>query len=286
MASITIDLQAFMADNDPGSARSRFEVLNQRHLRFTPLEVGPYPAQTWSLDDASLIGHGSIADDHLQMIFCISLSLQAWLFLHSPIIVSRISSLTIEPRPQVSGVTLGMSGYVITVDEDSFAAAAAGLGRGLTMGGDRGKMVRGAIRAYWDAVQSVRLRPRFLNLWAALELVINATGKRARGPELDRKISRATHISPKKNIAPLRELNNKLKHGKARPAAAMEEPVLFVGSESSRLKRLVDRAFAQRLGFSLSPSYENILARKMAAVLPGGNQPASTGALSTKKLDS
>lgn len=110
MASIAVDLQAFMADNDPGSARSGFEVLNQRHLGFTPLDEGPYPAQTWSLDDASLIGHGSIADDHLQMIFCISLSLQAWLFLHSPIIVSRVSSPTIEPGPQVSAVTLGMSG--------------------------------------------------------------------------------------------------------------------------------------------------------------------------------
>lgn len=269
-----------MADNDPGSARSGFEVLNQRHLTFTPLDEGPYPAQTWSLDDAALIGHGSVADDHLQMIFCISLSLQAWLFLHSPIIVSRVSSPSIEPGPQVSAVTLGMSGYVVRIDEQSLYAAASGLCRGLLMTGDKGKMMRAAINAYWDAVQSVRLRPRFLNLWAALELSINATGERPRGPKFDNKISRATHVSPKKHIAPLRQLNNKLKHGKRG-----EEPVRFVGSESSRLKRLVDRAFAHRLGFALSPTYENILARKMTAVLPGGNQPASTGALTTKKLD-
>ncbi len=202
MASIAVDLQAFMADNDPGSARSGFEVLNQRHLRLTRLEEGPYPAQTWNLDDASLIGHGSIADGDLEMIFCIALSLQAWLFLHSPILVSRVSRARIEPSPQVGNITLGMSGYVVRIDEQSLYAAASGLCRGLRMTGDKGKMMRAAINAYWDAVQSVRLRPRFLNLWAALELSINATGERLRDPNWTRRFPELRTLARRRTLLP------------------------------------------------------------------------------------
>lgn len=283
MQKISVELQAFMVDNDPSWAKAEFRLVNQRHLRVAPLaEDAPFPVHKWSLDDDTLVGHGSIEERDLLKVFSISLSLQAWLFVHSPVIISRVTTPRFEPPPEVADATIGMSGYVITVDEDSFNAAAAGLRYALRLRGETGKMLRTSINAYWDAVQSVRTRPRFLNFWAALEVAVNAKGKSDRGEELDKKIFKATGISAQ-TVKPLRVMNNRLKHGSATRSHAVEEPALFLGSESSTLKRLCDSALAKRLGFALSPHYDDHLGRNMAVNL-SANQPASSGRLEANRL--
>lgn len=288
MQKISVELQAFMVDNDPSWAKSEFRVVNQRHLEVAPLsEDAPFPVHKWSLDDAALVGRRSIEDRDLLKVFSISLSLQAWLFVHSPVIISRVTTPRFEPEPEVRDATIGMSGYSITVDEDSFNAAAAGLTYALGLGGARGMMFRTSINAYWDAVQSVRTRPRFLNFWAAVEVAVNALGPEVKlrpGKYLDERISKATGISAQA-IKPLRELNNRRKHGRASHIHAVEEPAMFVGTESSTLKRLCDKALAERFGFALSPHYDDHLGRNIAVTLPGGNQPAPSGHLEARKLE-
>ncbi len=261
MTRVTVELQAFMVDNDPGWAKTEFRLVNQRHLSFSALrEDTPFPVHVWTTDDASLVGYGSIDDRDVLKVFSIALSLQAWLFVHSNVIVSRQTSLQVEPAPVVGGVAIGMSGYAITVDEDSFNAAATGLSNALGLAGDWGMLMRTSINAYWDAVRSVQTRPRFLNFWAALEVAVNAEGNPKTGLDLDKKVSGATGVSAGA-VEPLRELNNRLKHGRASFSHAVEEPALFLGSESSTLKRMCDHALASRLGFALSPTYEQHLAR-------------------------
>lgn len=258
MTIVEFRLQAFMVDNDPGYTKARLRLVNAGHLRRASVERrAPQPTYVWTLDDASIIGYPDIGEREAAKVFSIALSVQSWRFLHSPVILRRVSSLRIKPSPQVSSPTIGMTSPLVRVDERSFIQAARELKKVLAMRGTRGKIMRAALNAYWDALFSARTRSRFLSLWAAFELALNAdrpSGKELSGGDLDMAAARITTLGPQ-DIQALRKLNNRLKHARSlRTYGAESAP--FVGRESGTLKRLVDQSFAARLGFSLSPTYD------------------------------
>ena len=217
LTSAKFQLQAFMVDNDAGE-RSRTEVpielVNSRSLHLTPAgQVAPQSTYDWTLDDARMIGFPGIGERKAEKVFAIALSVQAWRFLHSPVIVSTVSLLHIVRRGRVRTGLVGASlrSPPNTIDENSFIEAAKGLKTAWTMDESRGKIMREAMNSYWDALHSVHVRSRFLSLWAALERAVNDDGVTRTGHKFDTHAASITSFSPG-DIKPLRNLNSWLKH--------------------------------------------------------------------------
>jgi len=258
--SAEFQLQAFMVDNDAGE-RSRTEVpielVNSRSLHLTPAcQVAPQSTYVWTLDDARMIGFPDIDERKAAKVFAIALSVQAWRFLHSPVILSTVSLLHIirGGRVRTGGVGSSLSSRPITIDEDSFIEAAKRLKTAWTMEESRGRIMREAMNTYWDALHSVHVRSRFLSLWAALERAVNDDGVKRTGDKFDTHAARITSFRPG-DIKPLRDLNNWLKHAD-RVQRHEAETAAKKGVRSQMLKKLVDQSIAARLGFVLSPTYD------------------------------
>jgi hypothetical protein len=260
LTSAEFQLQAFMVDNDGGERSGTevpIELVNSRSLHLTPAgQAAPQSTYVWTLDDARMIGFPDIEERKAAKVFAIALSVQAWRFLHSPVILSTVSLLHIVRRGRVRTGLVGSSlrSAPITIDEDSFIEAASRLKTVWTMGGIRGKIMREAMNSYWDALHSVHVRSRFLSLWAALERAVNDDGVKRAGDRFDGHAASITSFSPG-DIKPLRNLNNWLKHPD-RVKRDEAETAAKKGVRSQTLKKLVDQSVSARLGFALSPTYD------------------------------
>jgi hypothetical protein len=206
------------------------------------------------LDDASLIGYPAIDADHPAIVFAISLSMQSWRLLYSPVLLLSMDSWGVAPSPDIPSPTIGLGTPPIVVDERAFLLAAAALKTTPTITGNQGRILRAAANAYWDALHSVRTRSRFLSLYAAFELAVNASGADEKGKRFDAKAA-ALIGATADQIEPLRQLNRQLKHTTA--VLQFDEATPSLGRESGRLKRLTDRALAARLHHQLPSTYDD-----------------------------
>ena len=209
------------------------------------------PTHRWTLNDPAVIGYPQIGEHNALVVFAIALSMQNQLFLHSPAILREISVLSASPSPLVPTPGIGMSGYVVKIDEELFVAMAIRLKNSWALPGKRGVALRAALAAYWDALHSIRVRSRYLNVYAAFELAVNHLQEKT-SDRFDRKAGNLTRRSPAV-IKNLRELNNSLKHSKA--AATYGQRTAYIGLQSRNLKGLLDRSLAKRLGFRLPVTY-------------------------------
>lgn len=260
LTSAKFELQAFMTDNDAGERSGTevpLELVDARVMHCVPADQ-PAPQSTydWTLDDATVIGVPDIDHRDAAKVFAIALSMQAWRVLHSPVILSTVSLLHTVRRGRLfaGGVGTKLTSRVVTVDEGSFVEAAQALKRVWTMEGERGKIMREALNSYWDALHSVRTRSRFLSFWAAFERAVNDDGKRRDSTRFDDHAASATSFNSGE-IGRLRGLTRLLKHADALGRADTTLPQ-HMGPDSAKLKRLVDRSLAARLGFSLSAIYD------------------------------
>lgn len=251
-------LQAFMVDNDAGEGAwtvAEIDLVKSRLLHLAPVaQAAPLSTYVWTLDDATIIGLPDIDHRQAAKVFAVALSVQAWRFFHSPVIVSTVSALRISPKGLFGSVTTKLTSPRVTVEESSFVEAATALKTVWAMSGTRGKIIQEALNSYWDALHSVHRRSRFLSLWAAFERAVNDDGGDRRGTRFDNYAASITSFGCG-DIKPLRELNNWLKHAnQVREHEA--EIAANIGVSSRTLKRLVDQSLASRLGFSLSATYD------------------------------
>jgi len=243
-----------MVDNDVDWTEVRLSLANPCHLHYEEIAPqSPQPTYKWTLDDASLIGYPAIDERDAAIVFAISISVQSWRLLHSPVLLLGRDSWGVTPGPEVRSPRVGMTTPPIVVDERSFLKAAAAFSAVPTMTSTEGKIIRAAVNAYWDAMHSVWTRSRFLSLYAAFELTVNAVGTVTSGLKLDAKAA-ALIDAPPADIKPLRDLNNRFKH--ARAVRLFGEATSFRG-ESGHLKRLTDRALAVRLHYQLPSTYDD-----------------------------
>lgn len=254
MHTFFIHLQPFLVDNDVGFTEVHLSLENQCHLHYQEIAPrSPQPTYKWTLDDASLIAYPTIGQQHAAAVFAISLSMQSWRLLYSPVLLLRVDYWAVDPGPDVPSPTIGMGTPLIVVDERSFLKAAAALSPVPTMTNTEGIIIRAAMNAYWDALYSVRTRSRFLSLYAAFELTVNASGRDEKGKRFDAKAAALIRAAADQ-IEPLRQLNRQLKHATA--VLQFDEATPSFGRESGRLKRLTDRALAARLHFQLPSTYD------------------------------
>jgi hypothetical protein len=255
-ARVEYKLQAYMADNDAGAGgftRIRLRLVNAHRLsRRRANPKAPQSTYVWALDDRTIVGLPDLDSHQAAKVFAIALSVQSRRVLHSPVILNTVT----VPEYSRRGPSLRASPMLIspryTVDERFFVEAATALKAVWGMSGDWGRLMRAAINAYWDALHAVQTRSRFLSLYAALELLVNALPKEEKGGRFDKKAAGLAGASPAE-IQPLRDLNNRLKHAKALRTFGGE--TMSVGGESRDLKGLVDQCIATRCSFSLPTTH-------------------------------
>jgi len=247
-------LQAFMADNNVGDrAATEVNLELANASRFTVSRLSgwfPQATYSWTLSDPALIGLPTLDTSDAAKLMAVGLSTQHYRVLHSPVLLHNVSELQLH-KPGPSGVVSFVVGPPrIKLDEAYVVQAIEALRQTWLGTDDRAFILREAIDNYWDALHSVQRRSRYLNLWAALEKVVNSDSVGRDGKIFDQEVATLTHIAVT-TIESLRQLNNQVKHVPKPARLATGVRLDVTGVQSRDAKQLLDLSLAARVGFSL-----------------------------------
>jgi hypothetical protein len=252
LIGLSYELQAYFADNaasEDGATEISIDVeKSQGHISVSPAATELQSTYVFTLDDASLVGHGLLPEHRLGEIVVVAASICCKRVYLSPVLLRRsVPRLTGRTGMFGTLTSLVKSGKGESISEEQFLDLANRLLRLETMPGVPVANLRQGFTSYHRAVLSIDPSTRYGHVWAALEKSVN-THHDDTGPKFDRKAAVVVgELS--QTIEPLRELNNKLKHAfrNLSDVQLLDQLYPTLQMKSLDLKSLTDTALKMRL---------------------------------------